>query len=439
MNSSHRENGSKKERALLLIAYKFPPMQSISCNRTWALYTGLKRYFDAIYVVSTSNRHILPQDPVDTSGVDVTDAKTVDYRTLFQGNSRSAVAGERTKTSLAGKVMARMQSSFPTLHLFGEGNFYYVNNAVAAAERILRKHPVTHVLSTFPPYADHLIASALKKRHAGIFWIADFRDLHVDPAQNNLFWRKHQENVNRRILRAADMVTTVSEGLAEHLRRFHPNVHVLKNGISTQRERYELPFPKFTIAYTGSMFQDKRKPETLLEAVRELLDNGTLKKADVDIAYAGKDSAVWWPLIRRYHLEEIFTDYGMLSHDEAERIQQRSHINVLLTYSTDTLKGNLTGKLFDYLAARRPILVIVNGPRDKEIEDMISTTKSGKVCYHGDRQCVAEILAHLYREWQQRGDVNWEYSKEHLEELSWDHILKAFSRNIAEATHLVGA
>ena len=120
-----RQKGRKE---LLLVAYKFPPMRSISCNRTWAIADGMRKYFDAVHVITTSNRHLLLQDHIDTSSVHVLDAGTTDYRTLFQRQKRDAVAGERTKTSLIGKWLARLQSSFPTLYLFGEGGLRYITH-----------------------------------------------------------------------------------------------------------------------------------------------------------------------------------------------------------------------------------------------------------------------------------------------------------------------
>jgi hypothetical protein len=104
-------------------------MQSISCNRTWALYNGFRKYFDHVHVISTSNRHILRQDDMDTSGAHVVDARTIDYRTLFQRKGKHAVASEKTKTSSFGKTAAKLQSSFPALYLFGEGNLLYIHRA----------------------------------------------------------------------------------------------------------------------------------------------------------------------------------------------------------------------------------------------------------------------------------------------------------------------
>jgi glycosyltransferase involved in cell wall biosynthesis len=400
----------------------------------------MQEYFDSVHVISTSNRHLLRQDDIDTSAVRIADAKTIDYRTLFQRWGRkSSMVTEKSKTSFFGKTAARLQSSMPTLYLFGEGNWLYIRNAVRAAEKILKANRITHLFSTFPPYSDHLIAAKLKRAHPELYWIADFRDLHVDPAQDNLLWRKYQKKVNQKILHSADVVTTVSEGLASHLRELHPNVQVLPNGVREMSDQSPALFPKFTISYTGSMFQDKRRHETLLAAIKQLIDNGTIKEDSFELLYAGKDSAAWWPLINQFGLNDVFRDHGLIARKDAEIIQQRSHINVLLTYSTDELKGNLTGKLYDYLSARRPLLVLINGPIDTEIENLIERTGAGLVVYHGDVNTTAEYIAKAYMTWTQTRELSQQYHAEAMNNLKWKNILRAFAERNAMSVVLTHA
>jgi hypothetical protein len=232
--------------------------------------------------------------------------------------------------------------------------------------------------------------------------------------------------MNHKILKGANMITTVSEGLAEHLRALHPNVQVLRNGIRIAEEEEMDPFQKFTVAYTGSMFQDKRRPDTLLDAIRELIGDGILAPDDMDLIYAGKDSAVWWPLVRKANLEAVFTDRGLLSSADARTIQRRSHVNVLLTYSTDQLKGNITGKLYDYLAAGNPFLVLINGPRDQEIEALVAETGLGEVMYHGDIKSTKRFILEIYNSWKS-GDMKHD-KHPNLSHFTWEYLLGDFAR-----------
>lgn len=424
MSTSHRQ-------VLLMICYKFPPMHSVSCKRTWGLHQEFKKHFSEVFVISTSNRHILPRSSVSTGEARITDARTNDYRTVLQGGKeKHASASESVKQSLIGKTAIRLQASFPTLYWFGEGGRSYIRNALRHARSIVRESGVTHVFSTFPPYADHLIAHRLKKEFPHLVWIADFRDLHVDPTQNNLFFRHYQRRRNRDILRSADLVLTVSKGLAKHLAQLHPRVRVLYNGMNGTSKPLPL-YSRFTIAYSGSMFQDKRRPDRLLEALSASIAEGNIKMDDLALIYAGKDGEVWVSNIHKYGLDAIFEDRGLISQEEARTLQQSAHLNLLLTYSSSQLTGNLTGKLFDYLEAGRPIIVIVNGPHDEEINALIGGANAGFVC--SDDTPQADLRAYvetMYRVWRDTKTLKSGYNNAFLERFGWSRQVQELVQDL---------
>ncbi|MBK8350048.1 MAG: hypothetical protein IPL08_21440 [Saprospiraceae bacterium] len=82
------------------------------------------------------------------------------------------------------------------------------------------------------PYADHVVAWLLKKKHPHVKWVADFRDLHIEPIYKNILWPGLQRWFEKKILRHADVVTSVSEGLSSKLKDYHPNVLTLTKGVN---------------------------------------------------------------------------------------------------------------------------------------------------------------------------------------------------------------
>lgn len=76
----------------------------------------------------------------------------------------------------------------------------------------------------------------------------------------------------------------------------------------------------------------------------------------------------------------------------------------------------LTGKLYDYLAAGRPILVLVNGPDDPELREIVEGAQAGKV-FDRDSQ-PTEWLLDCYRRWKESGGrLLWSSDREKLKNL----------------------
>ena len=288
------------------------------------------------------------------------------------------------------------------------------------------------VTRSFRPYSDHVVAWLLKRRFPHLFWIADFRDLHVDPANRNVTWPYMQKKINRIFFRKADLITTVSAGLEHHLKYYGPLTHVLYNGIGKYptNSRIKNKLPHFTIAYTGSLFKDKRKPNRLLESIQKLIK---ANRDNICINYAGRDSASWQAYIKKYQLDDYFVDHAFLPLDEARQLQENAHVNLLLTYSSQNLSGNLTGKLYEYFAARKPIISIINGPRDSEIEQLFKRLKAGLVVYHDDNNATIKIhhfLLGLYTQWKEKGSVDYAIPHEALAQFRWPYLFDSMMKKV---------
>ncbi|MBI1223995.1 MAG: hypothetical protein GC192_02045 [Bacteroidetes bacterium] len=419
--------------AALLISYSFPPYKSNSL-RSFYINKELKKYFDKISIITTSNRKI-KSTHIDDSHIN--SAKTLDYRTvraIFAKNKYYKT--EETKSKLNFRFY-NLLNSFPLNLLFGEGGLIYIIHGAFIGLRVLKSTHEALLFSTFRPYSDHAIAYIVKLiLPQKLYWVADFRDLHLDPALNETYFPKFQRWCNRKILAKADIVTTVSKGLAVHLKPFHNNVVVLRNGIGLPDNRFGAvkhmqSAEFFTITYTGSMFRDLRKPDLLLEALSELFAAGEINREKVKIKYAGKDSSTWIPLIDKYGIPDIFESLGSITHPEAVQLQSASHINLLLTYSTPELKGNATGKLYEYLSARQPILLLVNGCQDDELSEIFEETNAGLIAYCNlnQKQKVKDFILEKYQEWEKTGNVVPVIPLEALEKYRWENMLKDFLDN----------
>ena len=133
----------------------------------------------------------------------------------------------------------------------------------------------------------------LKKWYPQVYWIADFRDLIIDPHYNHiLLSENHIILFSERYFVRADLLTTVSDGLASHLRALQSKRDHLRNGVSMMQQPIPVSSDTFTMAYTGSMFLDKRNAAPIFQAIQELMQEVKMDD-DIRIVYAGKDGQFW--------------------------------------------------------------------------------------------------------------------------------------------------
>jgi hypothetical protein len=423
----------KQTEPLLILAYFYPPIKSIAVLRSHYFSQFVAPYFNGIHVVTTSNRGRLPTEnmPV-TEGLKIHEALTFDYRTLSTFRSRSSVSfQENTKSNPLVQFIIKLNKSFPTNLLWGEGGLIYIIHSFFIAAKLIRTYQIRTVYSSFSPYSDHIVARILKFFFPKLIWIADFRDLHVEPHYDIVFWRPFQHWCNRQILKKANLVTTVSEGLAQHLRAYHNDVYVFQNGIAPLSIKEENTqkrdtFPaKFTIGYTGSMYGDERNPRLLLEIIKGLTEDGIFNTGNFQFVYAGKDTTLWLEWVNRFGLSSYFRSHGMVSLDEAKQIQRTSHLNLLLTTATPEWTGVMTGKFYEYLAAQQPILVLINGTQDTEFELVMKKLNAGCVAYN-DRSHdeLRGFILTLFYQFQQNGKVEQTILTDKLKELAWDFTVQ---------------
>lgn len=417
-------------RITLVISYSFPPLKSTT-YRTFYIFHELKKHSEKTYLITSKNRRLVAKNtdllPTEDG---IIEARTFDYRTIRLFRSKNTNLGEHKKEGSPSIWAYKLLNSFPFNVLFGEGGLVYILHGFVLGKRLLRKSNDALILSSFRPYSDHVIAFLLKLWFPKAKWVADFRDLHLDPQLKETYFPRFQAWCNSLLLSKADIVTTVSKGLAQHLKPYHPNIAVLRNGIGiVQITNHQPPITtRFTITYTGSMFRDLRKPHLLLEALQELFDQKKMDPSKVRIQYAGKDTATWLPLLEQFGLTSNFVALGNISHDDAIQLQRNAHVNLLLTYASPELKGNATGKLYEYLAAQRPVLLLINGCQDEELEEIFEETNAGLVAYNAlkDKRLVEAFLMDKYLEWLQTGQVKPAISPEKLSDYRWENMLRNF-------------
>ena len=107
------------------------------------------------------------------------------------------------------------------------------------------------------------------------------------------------------------------------------------------------------------------------------------------------------------------------------------NIILLLTSALPNYGGVMTGKFYEYLAAQKPIVVLINGAQDIEFETVMSNLNAGYVVYN-DRSfdpLKAFILTH-FSTFQKTGPIEPTIRVEQLKTMNWAFQLEELMHKI---------
>ena len=272
--------------------------------------------------------------------------------------------------------------------------------AIPAAVRIVREHEIDVVLTTSPPNSVHLIGAAVK-RMTSARWAADLRDSIASHPHRRVerasvrAKEKVSASVARLVARQADVIVAASDAIADEARALEP-----KGGVATILNGADFddfvgldyrPSHRFRITHTGSFF-GKRDPRPFLTALADSgLDDVTARFVG-DFRVADREWAESMGLGSRIEL------HPYVPRREALALQRDSEALLLLIPEAGGRgKGVLSGKVFEYVAAERPILAAV--PPDGAAAELVQATGAGVVAAPDDVPALTAALEELHTRW----------------------------------------
>ena len=272
--------------------------------------------------------------------------------------------------------------------------------AIPAAVRIARAEGIDVVLTTSPPNSVHLVGAAVK-RTTGARWVADLRDsvaAHPHRRVERASVRakeKISDQVARLVARQADAIVAASDAIADEARALHPQgvVVAILNGADFD-DFAGLEYrrgDRFRITHAGSFF-GKRDPRPFLQALADSGLEDVVARFVGDFRSADRDWAVQLDLGDRLELHPYVPRRQSLA------LQRDSDALLLLIPEAGGRgRGVLSGKVFEYLAAERPILAAV--PPEGAAAELIEETGAGIVAAPDDVVALTSALRALHDAW----------------------------------------
>ena len=252
------------------------------------------------------------------------------------------------------------------------------------------------VWATSDPLTPLALASEASSA-ARIPWIADIRDClnvqHFGSWYKRPFFRRQE----RRLCRRADRVVTVSEGLAAELRKLTPRpVSVIHNGFDPTLlpEEKPQPTPIFTILYTGTLVLPYRDPRPVFRAIELCIARRQIPRDQAEVRFLGTDPGRVQDALAGMPAGFPVHVLPRVPHRAALAAQMNASVLLLLAQASE--RGVMTGKIFDYLAAGRPILAV---PDDHETTSALLKQTGAGVALT-EVEAIARQLADWYAAWK---------------------------------------
>lgn len=400
----------KEKKKVLILCYYWPPAGGPGVQR-WLKFVKYLPDFDVepiVYVPDGANYPL-----IDTKLEQEVDPTITILRSRIKEPYSLAkkFIGQRAQTMSSGMIpQVRNQTRWDKLMLWIRGNLFipdarvgWVKPSVDYLLDYLKQHPdIDTVITTGPPHSVHLIGLALRKK-LPIRWIADFRDpwttigYHKELKLSDKAKEKHI-SLEREVLNTADqLIVTSKTTQREFEAKTAKPIAIITNGYDiTNLGKVPLD-EKFTLAHIGS-FLSNRNPRVLWKAISELRRENKAFKDAFELKLIGKISEDILHTLTEFKLLECTDNRGYVDNEEALRQMRASQVLLLVEIDSEDTKAIIPGKLFEYMAAERPILAI--GPEESDFFEIIQQTNVGRNALYSEKDKISEILLQYFNQYQ---------------------------------------
>lgn len=274
----------------------------------------------------------------------------------------------------------------------------WMDEAARELTRLHAQSKIDLIISSFSPSEAHLAALKFLDNHPSVRWVADMRD---EMSMNKLLPTLIQKNLARyeqRISKRVDAITSVSKPILDQFRELMPNVeHFLevRNGYNHELNFETKYNQKFTIVYAGS-FYGLIKPHTFFLGLKAALMK---QKFDFEIVFVGTH--------HNFQIPQELTSYCRFVSkvNQLKSIEYMANADAnLLILPKDQRKGVYSGKLFDYLSVKKPIIAIVD-PEDVAAQ-LISDLNAGFIADFNHTEEISKAILSAYSLWKNKEKLN---------------------------------
>lgn len=415
---------------VLVIAYYFPPTGGGGVQRAakFVKYLPSFGWRPVVLTVKNPDFDVFDESLIDDIpfGVKVFKVYSFDpvrwYRTrrygpnsLFDRKGKGISPNNRKSSSHVFSLITNTVKYFlKSFVLIPDDYVGWIPFAVIKGYIIIKKEKIDVVYATGKPWSSFLIAFFLSLL-TGKPYVLDLRDpwelTPYDDDGANRIRRKLNKFWEKTCFSSAMKVININEQISRAYVQHYPSIPSAKftyithgydsdDFVNVTEERNN---DRLTISYVGTIYS-YTLPNRFLMAVSSIVSKNPEIGNNLRVKFVGFVPSYVRQLIRELSIERIVEIIGYLPHKESIRHMISSDVLLLLLNKVYT-KANAqvsTGKLFEYLASRRPILALV--PFNTDASKLIKELGAGRVIEPDDVKGIADAIFGMYIK-QQKGEL----------------------------------
>lgn len=351
------------------------------------------------------------------------------HRVLGGAKRRGGAVGEKKLQGSRNPLAALM---IPDPHFSAQANF------VRAIEAEMSEWSADVLLTFAYPFTLTLVGAAVKKKHPGLFWIADYGDPWSGSVVRELAnpsWRRSLDSrLESKALAHADAITVTTEPTADLYRRQFPDladrVHVVTMGYDPDdasgipaRERTAEEKDRIILLHAGRLYGEARDPKPFLEGVEQGLAADPERFSRLRIVLLGEveDSIV--ADIENSPARELFDLHGWVTVEQSVAWMKAAD-HLLLFGNRGAMQ--IPGKIFQYFGTGRPVFMVRETEDDPTLDVIARYGRASVAANRADE--IRTALDAVLREQPKDAEI-----AGGCEEFSWPALAGQLIR-IAETT-----
>lgn len=398
-------------RRLLVVSRFYPPTRVVAAQRAVRLVRGIGAFGWKPYVLTAPPACQIPIDAAcqAPAGIPVVTAACCSiwhHETYWNKLPRRL----SSVLPLMGRAFARATVRLLPLDI----EYPWVVAAVPAGIRAVRRHKIDLIWATAPPVSALCVARQISRR-TGIPYVVDFRDVSYSPdGGDRLRGYRRSRQIERVLLRDAVGLTYTAPSQRTVLTRKHPKVeripHLLLYNWFDDSEvsaaAAMTPSGAPTVVYGGLLYDGTRRVDGFFDALALLKHRGSAVRFKLYCPELSHCDQLAREAERR-RISELVGLYPQLSRQDFTAVCRQSDILLLLVghdKGSDQHAGAIPGKLYEYFAASRPILVL--GPAGCEAANIVNRVHRGIGMRDDQPEEIAQAVGRLLNGHTLNGPLN---------------------------------